>query len=325
MNNPRKLLVLSRQINTILNRNISSSISKFDKFNKASHLNKSQSFIDINKRFLSDNKTNTESSVDDGEMERFEKWAQAWWIENGEYDALHRMNALRVPLIKDTLVNNREMSTDETFQFSKSDLLAEPLLGMNILDVGCGGGILSEPLARLGANVTGIDACNENIISAQIRAETQYNKTNGNAKFYERLRYINCSLEDLAGVDDNKEYFDAVVMSEVVEHVNNLNEFLINSTELLKNQGFTFITTINRTTPSYLLGIIAAENILGLVAKGTHTWEKFVKPAELKEVLEKNNVFMKYLTGMCYNPVSKKWSWSDDTSVNYALYAQKQL
>ena len=105
---------------------------------------KSQLITNVNKRLLSDEKKlNTESSVDDGEMERFQKWAQAWWIENGEYDALHRMNALRVPLIKDTLLNNRQVS-DENLEFSEEDLICEPLLGMNILDVGCGGGILSE-------------------------------------------------------------------------------------------------------------------------------------------------------------------------------------
>lgn len=262
------------------------------------------------------NKKNLSSSVDNEEMERFKKLSQSFWVQNGEYEALHRMNELRVPLIKETLINNNVISDGS---------IDKPLNGLNILDVGCGGGILSEPLARLGANVTGIDACNENILSAQLRAETEYHKTNGNAAFYERIRYINCTLEDLADVDDNIEYFDAVVMSEVVEHVNNLEGFLTDSTKLLKNQGFSFVTTINRTQPSYFFGIIAAENILGLVPKGTHTWEKFVKPDEVKDILEKNDVFVKFQTGMCYNPLTQNWSWSNDHSINYAMYAQKQI
>lgn len=296
-------------------------LSKCQQKNKGTILqmtshNKRYPLIINSKRFMSDG----HSSIDKDEIERFEKWAKAWWVENGEYEALHRMNILRVPLIKETLNKNRNY---DEISVNDNRLITQPLLGLNILDVGCGGGILSEPLARLGANVTGIDACKENIISAQLRAETQYKKSNGIAEFYERIRYINCSLEDLAMVDDNQEYFDAIVISEVVEHVNNLDDFLMNSTQLLKNRGFSFITTINRTTPSYLLAILAAEHVLGLVAKGTHTWEKFVKPEELKYALEKNQVFVKSMTGMCYNPLSQKWSWSDDTNVNYAMYAQK--
>lgn len=264
--------------------------------------------VEVSKRQLSS------GSVDEAEMQRFQQWAKAWWLPDGEYEALHSMNDLRVPLITNTLANNNSAQLSS---------VSEPLLGLNVLDIGCGGGILSEPLARLGATVTGIDACRENILSAQLRAESQYEKTGGQC--YERIRYINCTLEDLAEVEDNQEYFDAVVMSEVVEHVNNLDDFLANSSRLLKNGGFSFVTTINRTTASYLLAIVAAENVLGLVAKGTHTWDKFVTPDEVKLPLEKSNVFVKYQSGMCYNPVSKRWSWSDDTSVNYALYAQKQV
>jgi len=263
------------------------------------------------------------SSIDEEEMKRFSKMANHWWLENGEYEPLHRMNTLRVPLVRDTLSRNRSVYAG-TEEYSKESLLREPLLGLNLLDVGCGGGILSEPLARLGANVTAIDACKENVIAAQLRAEQEYEKTSGKASFYERLRYINCSLEDLSSIEDNKDYFDAIIMSEVVEHVNNLSDFLANSANLLKNHGYTFITTLNRTNQSYLLAILAAENLLGLVPKGTHTWEKFVKPIELKENLEKNQVYVKFQSGMCYNPLNKKWTWSDDTSINYALYAQKQ-
>lgn len=322
MNNPRRLIQISSQINKSIIFNASKPSKSY------SHLSyvTSKKFsiaqkLPQNARYQSSDKT-TNGSVDMGEMERFEKLAKLWWIENGSYEPLHRLNSLRVPLIRDTLASNRTPEHDKDI-INKSDLIGQPLLGLNILDVGCGGGILSEALARLGANVTGVDACKENIISAQIRSESQYVKTK--APFYERLRYINCTLESLAEVEDNHQYFDAVVMSEVVEHVNNLEVFLSDSTVLLKNHGFSFVTTLNRTTQSYLLGILAAENVLGLVPKGTHTWEKFVKPIEVQQILEKNEVFVKFTTGMGYNPIGKKWYWQDDTSINYAMYAQKQI
>ncbi len=177
-----------------------------------------------NVRFQSNGES---GSVDHAEMERFEKLARLWWIENGSYEPLHRLNSLRVPLIKNTLIDNNPSLSDNP--------ASQPLLGINILDIGCGGGILSEALARLGANVTGVDACRENVLSAQIRSESQYEKTK--AEFYERLRYINCTVESLAEVEDNHGYFDAVVMSEVVEHVNNLEGFLKDSSLLLKASG----------------------------------------------------------------------------------------
>ena len=189
-------------------------------------------------------------------MKRFKALASSWWVENGEFEALHRMNVLRVPLVRDAMISYRQQVGNQIEPtYSHDELLREPLLGFNILDVGCGGGILSEvnfsinniksiyfnylilkkkPLARLGATVTGIDTCKENIISAELRVESEYEKSNGRATFYERLRYLNCSIEDLAGVEENTNYFDGIVMSEVAEHVNNLEEFLVNSTRLLK-------------------------------------------------------------------------------------------
>lgn len=269
------------------------------------------------------NEPNTASSIDNEEMKRFSLLSKSWWIDNGEFEALHRMNLLRVPLVRDALINYRNTCKQTEESFTSDELLREPLLGLNILDVGCGGGILSEPLARLGANVTGIDTCKDNVIASELRAQTESEKSNGMSKFYERLRYLNCSIEDLASVEENNNYFDAIVMSEVVEHVNNLDDFLVNSTKLLKNKGFSFITTINKTPQSYLLAIVGAEYVLGIVPKGTHTWEKFVSPIEIKNILEKNNVYVKFEMGMHYNPLTKLWSWSDDKSVNYAMYAQK--
>lgn len=287
------------------------------------------------------------SSIDEREMKQFRAMSQSWWIEDGEFEALHRMNKLRVPMIKDTLINYRQslpkeqreelntcaIETEEeeeegpsgqiTRLYSEEELRLEPLLGLNILDVGCGGGILTEPLARLGAQVTAIDACKENIVVAQMRAEAQFEKSKGNLEFYERIRYFNCSLEDLIAVDENFDYFDGVVMSEVVEHVTQVDSFLRDSTKLLKNHGYAFVTTINRTPLSYLAAILGAEYLTNLVPRGTHTWEKFVTPNEIKTTFEQHKVFTKFEMGMCYNPVTRNWSWTNNKDVNYALYAQK--
>ncbi|CAF0797980.1 unnamed protein product [Brachionus calyciflorus] len=271
-------------------------------------------------------------------MRQFRMMSESWWIEHGEYEPLHQLNLLRVPLVRDVMINYRESlpqnerdniltytnEKKEKKLYTKEELEREPLLGLNIIDIGCGGGLFSEPLARLGAQVTSIDACKENIIAAQMRVQSQQEKLGvENCKFYDRLRYINCTVEDLVAVEENFNYFDAIVCSEVVEHVNNLNEFISNSVKLLKNQGFAFYTTINRTPDSYLSTIFAAENILRLVPKGTHSWEKFVKPEELKEILAKNEVSTKFEMGMMYNLLTKNWCWTEYKRNNYALYAQK--
>ncbi|RNA29017.1 hexaprenyldihydroxybenzoate mitochondrial [Brachionus plicatilis] len=284
------------------------------------------------------NEQNFSSSVDDREIRQFRSMSDSWWIENGEFEPLHMLNLLRVPLVRDVMVNYRNslppnvrqtmlaysLEGEEQKIYSNQELDREPLLGLNIIDIGCGGGLFSEPLARLGAQVTAIDACKENIIAAQLRMQTQQDKLGvDSCKFYDRLRYIHCTVEDLTAVEENYDYFDAVVCSEVVEHVNNLPEFISNSAKLLKNQGFAFYTTINRTPDSYFSTILAAEYLLNLVPKGTHSWEKFVKPEELKDILTKNEVFCKFEMGMMYNPLTRKWCWSEYKRNNYALYAQK--
>jgi 2-polyprenyl-3-methyl-5-hydroxy-6-metoxy-1,4-benzoquinol methylase len=146
---------------------------------------------------LSTTSTNTNdpstSSVDSEEMKRFSLMSKSWWVENGEFEALHRMNVLRVPLVRDALINYRNSCIKTEENYTCDELLREPLLGLNILDVGCGGGILSEPLARLGANVTGIDTCKDNVIASELRAQTEFEKSNGMSRFYERLRYLNCN------------------------------------------------------------------------------------------------------------------------------------
>ncbi|XP_055981191.1 ubiquinone biosynthesis O-methyltransferase, mitochondrial isoform X2 [Sorex fumeus] len=189
-----------------------------------------------------------------------------------------------------------------------------PLSGMKILDVGCGGGLLTEPLGRLGALVTGIDPVDENI------------KTAERHKIFDpvldkRVEYRACALEDI--VEDSAETFDAVVASEVIEHVTDLETFVQCCYQVLKPGGSLFITTINRTQLSYVLGIVFAEQIAGLVARGTHSWEKFVSPEKLESILESNGLSVQTVAGMLYNPFSGHWHWTQNTSLNYAAHAVK--
>ncbi|XP_051853400.1 ubiquinone biosynthesis O-methyltransferase, mitochondrial [Antechinus flavipes] len=245
----------------------------------------------------------TSTTVDPNEMKTFQALAYKWWDEQGEYAPLHSMNDLRVPFIRDNLL---KMITNHH--------LESPLSGMKILDVGCGGGLLCEPLGRLGALVTGIDPLNENIKTAQQHKSFD-------PILDKRIQYKACSLEDI--VEDTAETFDAVVASEVVEHVNDLETFIQCCCQVLKPGGSLFLTTINKTHLSYALGIIFAEQIAGIVPKGTHTWEKFVSPEELESLLESNGLLVQTITGMLYNPFSGYWRWTEHTNLNYAAHAIK--
>ncbi|XP_037857022.1 ubiquinone biosynthesis O-methyltransferase, mitochondrial isoform X3 [Chlorocebus sabaeus] len=188
------------------------------------------------------------------------------------------------------------------------------LFGMKILDVGCGGGLLTEPLGRLGASVIGIDPVDENIKTAQCHKSFD-------PVLDKRIEYRVCSLEEI--VEETAETFDAVVASEVVEHVIDLETFLQCCCQVLKPSGSLFITTINKTQLSYALGIVFSEQIAGIVPKGTHTWEKFVSPETLESILESNGLSVQTVVGMLYNPFSGYWHWSENTSLNYAAHAVK--
>ncbi|XP_045699301.1 ubiquinone biosynthesis O-methyltransferase, mitochondrial isoform X2 [Phyllostomus hastatus] len=191
----------------------------------------------------------------------------------------------------------------------------KPLSGMKILDVGCGGGLLTEPLGRLGASVIGIDPVDENI-------ETAQHHKSFDPVLDKRVEYRACSLEEI--VEETAETFDAVVASEVVEHVVDLETFIQCCCQVLKPGGSLFITTINKTQLSYALGIVFSEQIAGIVPKGTHTWEKFVSPENLESILESNGLSVQTVVGMIYNPFSGYWHWSENTSLNYAAHAVKQ-
>ncbi|XP_010600678.2 ubiquinone biosynthesis O-methyltransferase, mitochondrial isoform X2 [Loxodonta africana] len=245
----------------------------------------------------------SQTTVDSNEVKTFRTLAHRWWDEQGTYAPLHSMNDLRVPFIRDNL-----LKTVTDHQPGK------PLSGMKILDVGCGGGLLTEPLGRLGASVIGIDPVDENIKTAQ-------HHKSFDPVLAKRIEYRACSLEEI--VEETIETFDAIVASEVVEHVLDLETFIQCCCRVLKPGGSLFITTINKTQLSYALGIVFAEQIAGLVPKGTHTWEKFVSPEKLESILESNGLSVLTVAGMLYNPFSGYWHWSENTSLNYAAHAVK--
>ncbi|XP_040839740.1 ubiquinone biosynthesis O-methyltransferase, mitochondrial [Ochotona curzoniae] len=245
----------------------------------------------------------SQTTVDSSEVKTFLALAHKWWDEQGVYGPLHSMNDLRVPFIRDNLLER--VSDHEP---------GKPLSGMKILDVGCGGGLLAEPLGRLGASVIGIDPVDENIKTAQ-------HHKSFDPVLDKRLEYRACSLEEI--VEETAEMFDAVIASEVVEHVVDLETFIQCCCQVLKPGGSLFITTINKTQLSYALGIVFSEQIAGIVPKGTHTWEKFVSPEKLESILESNGLSVQKVTGMLYNPFSGYWHWSENTSLNYAAHALK--
>ncbi|KAL4657455.1 ubiquinone biosynthesis O-methyltransferase, mitochondrial-like [Arapaima gigas] len=246
----------------------------------------------------------SQTTVDPSETKKFQMLANKWWNEQGEFAALHAMNDLRVPFIRDNLLNvhaGRQMG--------------KPLSGIRILDVGCGGGLLTEPLGRLGADVTGIDPVKDSVQTAELHSSFD-------PILRERVRYQVCTLEEL--VEEKVEAYDAVIASELVEHLLDVDIFIRCCHQVLKPGGALFITTISKTNLSYALGIVVAENILQIAPKGTHDWEKFISPEDLERVLEASGFQVKSIRGMLFNPLSGAWSWMESTAVNYALYAVKQ-
>ena len=228
------------------------------------------------------------------EIEKFSKIASEWWSPNGKFKPLHKFNPIRIKYIKDNIINE--------FRLGKS---IKPLKNINILDIGCGGGLLSEPMCRLGANVIGIDASKKNIEVAKYHSKK--NKLN--------IKYICTSPENLK----IKKKFDVVLNMEIVEHVNDINFFIQKSAMLLKKNGIMFVATLNKTLKSYIFAIVGAEYILKWLPIGTHEWDKFVKPNNLINIAKKNNLNFKEIDGMTFNPITDEWKISSDKSVNYIV------
>ncbi len=238
------------------------------------------------------------TSVNKKEIEKFSKMANEWWDPNGKFKPLHKFNPIRIKYIKENITKNFKL---------KNKL--KPLSGVSILDIGCGGGLLSEPMKRLGAEVTGIDASEKNIKIAKLHSKKSKLKIN----------YL-CSSPEKLKV---KKKFDVILNMEIVEHVEDINFFLKNSSDLLKKNGIMFIATINKTLKSYIFAIIGAEYILRWLPIGTHEWEKFVTPEQLKDILKKYNLSINRLDGMNFDFIKDQWSISNDTSVNYIAKFKK--
>ena len=237
-------------------------------------------------------------TINKKEIDKFSKLADEWWDPEGKFKPLHNFNPVRLKYIKDTI----------TKKFgSKSGNL--PLKDIKILDIGCGGGLLSEPLSRLGAKVTGIDASDRNIKIAKMHLE----KSKLNIDYY-------CSSPEKFFV---KEKFDVVLNMEIVEHVENVDFFLLKSSELLKKNGLMFIATLNKTLKSYVFAIIGAEYILKWLPIGTHDWNKFYKPKDLIDICEKNSLNFNNLIGVKFDILKNEWIVSEDSSVNYLAQFSK--
>ena len=232
------------------------------------------------------------------EIAKFSKIATEWWSPNGKFKPLHKFNPIRIKYLKENII--------EHFKLKQTN---SPLKGLNILDIGCGGGLLSEPITRLGAKVTAIDASKKNIQVAKFHAKKNNLKIN----------YLCSSPEKL---NLNKK-FDVVLNMEIVEHVEDLNFFIKKSSNLLKKNGLMFIATLNKTFKSYMFAIIGAEYILRWLPIGTHDWEKFVKPDNLVSLAIDSNLKLKKLSGMKFTPIIDKWSLSNDKSVNYIAKFKK--
>ena len=238
------------------------------------------------------------STINKEEIEKFSKMASQWWDPNGKFKPLHKFNPIRIGYIKNSIIKHFKLK-DST----------NPLKKINILDIGCGGGLLSEPMYKLGANVVGIDASKKNIEIAKFHAKKNNLKIN----------YICSSPEVLKA----KKKFDVILNMEIVEHVDDINFFMKKSSELLKKNGLMFVATLNKTLKSYAFAIIGAEYILRWLPIGTHNWEKFVKPEDLIKISEKNNLKIKNVDGLKYDILNDRWKLSTDKSVNYIARFKK--
>ena len=232
------------------------------------------------------------NTINKKEIEKFSKIAEEWWDPRGKFKPLHKFNPIRISYIKDNIIKTLNLKSKE-----------KPLEKITILDVGCGGGLLSEPMKRLGAEVVGIDASEKNIQVAKLHAK----------KNNLEIDYLCTSPENFT----KKMKFDVVLNMEIVEHVEDVDFFLKSSAKLLKKGGIMFVATLNKTLKSYLFAIIGAEYILRWLPIGTHEWEKFVKPKDLIKTLEKYDLKLDCLDGMKLDLIKDQWNISSDQSVNY--------
>ena len=237
-------------------------------------------------------------TINKQEIAKFSKIATEWWNPEGKFKPLHKFNPIGIKYIKDNIIKNFKLNST-----------VKPLKKIDILDIGCGGGLLTEPMCRLGANVVGIDASQKNIDIAKFHAKKNRLKIN----------YMCATPESLK----IKKKFDVILNMEIIEHVEDVNFFLKKSSELLKKNGLMFIATLNKTLKSYAFAIIGAEYVLRWLPIGTHDWDKFVKPEDLIKINKENNLKLEKLDGMKFNLLTEQWSLSSDNSVNYITKFKK--
>jgi 2-polyprenyl-6-hydroxyphenyl methylase / 3-demethylubiquinone-9 3-methyltransferase len=242
----------------------------------------------------------TRSTVDEDEVGRFGALAGEWWDPRGKMGMLHKFNPVRLGFIRDQCVAH----------FKRDPKRLDSLSGLRMLDIGCGGGILSEPLARLGASVVGVDPAEENIAAAKQHAEQSELA----------IDYRAGTAEELA---DAGERFDLVLAMEVVEHVADVTLFVSRCAEMVEPGGLMIAATINRTLKSFALAIVGAEYVLRWLPRGTHRWDKFVTPNELEIALEQAGMRVTAEEGVIYNLLADRWQLSRDMDVNYMLAAEK--
>jgi len=241
------------------------------------------------------------ASIDPAETAKFAAMAEAWWDPQGKFRPLHKFNPTRLAFIRDRVAARH----------GRDPLAPRPLADLRLLDIGCGGGLLAEPMARLGAAVTGIDAVERNIAVARLHAER-----GGLA-----IDYRIATPEELV---ESGGKFDVVLNMEVIEHVADRAAFLAACCDLLAADGLMIIATINRTAKAFALAIVGAEYVLGWLPRGTHDWRKFVRPSELAAGLRPHGLEFAEITGVAYNPLTDRWSLARDLDVNYMAVAKRR-
>lgn len=257
---------------------------------------------DDSKFIIKNKQQTTTSSLKQHELAKFAAISDTWWDSEGPFKPLHNMNPTRLAFIRSTLCRH----------FSKDPNCARPFEGLKIVDVGCGGGILSEPLARMGATVTGVDAVEKNINVARLHADLDPETST--------IKYCCTTAEKLV---EEQRKFDAVIALEVIEHVAAPAEFCKSLAALAYPGGATVISTINRSMRAYATAIVAAEYLLNWLPKGTHQWSSFLTPEELVLILQRASINVKEMAGFVYSPLTGRWSLSDDISVNFIAYGTK--
>jgi 2-polyprenyl-6-hydroxyphenyl methylase/3-demethylubiquinone-9 3-methyltransferase len=244
----------------------------------------------------------TDTTINDAEIAKFTAMAEAWWDPKGKFKPLHKFNPVRLSYIREHLLRH----------FGRDGTDMRPFEGLTILDVGCGGGLLCEPLARLGATVTGIDAAERNTAVARLHAE----------KSGLAIDYRATTSEALSATGAR---YDMVLNMEVVEHVDNVPLYMKSCADLVKPGGLTLTATINRTLRARALAVFAAERVLRWLPVGTHDWNRFLTPEEIRALLTRNGLRVVAATGVVYHPIGDEWRRSPDMGINYMILAERPL